>query len=89
MQSLNKTTPLEVAEKGLEYHKHGQTILEALVEIEKHRERTLKEVRKHTARGNKELLAKADADLIILNRKRLEARNNYKTYILHVGKIIN
>ena len=89
MNNLNKTTPLEVAKKGLELHEHGKTILNALVEIEEHRERTLKEVRKHTARGNKELLAKADANLIILNRKRLEAKNNYKTYILHVGKIIN
>lgn len=89
MQNLQAKTPLDAAQKAKALHNQAHTIIDALCEIERHRENTLKAIRKHQSRGNKQLLAKADADLIVLNSKRLQARENYKKYVLIVGKILN
>lgn len=89
MNNLHAKTPLDAALKAKDLHKQGEQIIDALCEIERYRENALKDIRKHQARGNKEQLAKADADLIVLNQKRIKARENYKKYVLIVGKILN
>lgn len=81
-------TPLEQSLKLSEVHKKAGQILEALTEIETHRERTLKQIRRYQAGGNDKLLNQANANLVILNKKRLEAQHNYHKYVIHIGGML-